>query len=619
MAKKKKEPIRIELKTPFPSKQLHTLLKTLPDVLDTSFTVEQLKNIWVTFTGTAPEPTKKKADLSALVASLLSFETAEDWAAFFSRLPDYLLDMMYEGAFYDSLLISRFEKKHGIMLLAKRKSSYYYAPVLNDDVRIHCFVLDSHDSVRLAMPFKILFNLLLEPPAAVQYTPIQEEPFPVWTNSELRSENIALALENIPPFNVYTRGERVRGSLKKAELNALRSRIGIDFLLLSGKKGPDPVALLDRFVCAFYADKPQRPKDVDEWIKDAVSRFFLDIKLIQKYERTPDPLTGASFEHYALCEHLSCEPGNRLRNEFHEPLSRQTFRSLLLSIAEKPEWYDIESLVLSLEIRNFERSYWPLRIESAYVYYKAVELRMPEFRVVTTYSDRLSVAGPVRRYTVHYPLFRAYFYLMAVFGLVEISERENPVKTVKTQKERPVSNYDTVFAVRVTPFGRWCLGLDSEKPANEKRTFEAIADRELLMVTFRGKSLERKLYLEAIGEAVGEERYRITASSFSHGCVTMSDIDRRIESFQRLIEPDPSPKWKTFFSSVKKRAQFFMVSESALVIDLGDNGSEFRTILARDPGLASCVLRVEGNRIAVLSSKFDRFCKLIESWGYPGK
>lgn len=619
MAKQKIETVEVTIRNPFPAQQLKSMLKTLPGMLDQSFTVEQLKHIWATFTDTAPESAKKKADLVELVASLFAFKTSEDCAAFFSALPGYLSNMIREGTFCDSLLISRLEKKYNIDILSNRKSGFYYTPTLNENTRIHCFVLDSSETVRLATPFKMIFTLLLEPPAGARFSPLKDEPSLSWTNGELRSESIALALENLPPFNVYTRGDRVRGSLKKTELNVLRSRIGIDFLPLSGKKGPDPVSLLDRFVCAFYADKQKRPKDVDEWIKDAVARFFLDVKLIQKYDRSPDPLTGASFEHYALCDHLSCESANHLRNEFHEPLSRHTFRSVLLSIAEKPEWYDIESLVWSLEIRDFERSYWPRKIESSYVYCKAVELRTPEFTVSAGYYDRLSASGLARRFLVHFPLFRAYFYLMAVLGLVEISERENPVKIVKTEKERAVSDYDTVYAVRMTPFGRWCLGLDSVKPVNEKRIFEAIADRDLLLVTFRGKSLERRLYLEEIGEVVGDERYRVTAASFSHGCRTMGDIERRIESFIRLIEPEPSPKWQDFFTAVRKRSQFFAASESALIIDLGENGNDFRSILERDPKLASCVLRVEGNRIAVLSGKFDRFCKLIESYGYPGK
>jgi len=189
------------------------------------------------------------------------------------------------------------------------------------------------------------------------------------------------------------------------------------------------------------------------------------------------------------------------------------------------------------------------------------------------------------------------------------------LKLERDGKRLPISPYDPAAFVRVTDFGAWCLGLSKEKPAAAARSFEAIADKELLLVTFKGKSIERRLFLESIGEKLGEERYRVTEASFIRGCERLSDIKQRVADFKKLIEAEPSPRWTEYFASVLSRAELFAKPIPALLFPLPKDPALAKAVVS-DPSLRPFIIRAEGSGIVVRSADHRKFMKALSAAGF---
>jgi hypothetical protein len=152
-------------------------------------------------------------------------------------------------------------------------------------------------------------------------------------------------------------------------------------------------------------------------------------------------------------------------------------------------------------------------------------------------------------------------------------------------------------------------------PQPKKQVFETITDKELLLVTFKGISLERRLFLDQIGIPLGEERYRVTEASFIKGCTSPAEILKRIEKFKLLIDAEPSPRWVQFFTSVERRSTLFCHGEEVLLYTFPDD-PEIRRMFATDPAFKKLLIRAEDNKVVVRKGNQKAFPKAPDEHGY---
>ena len=131
----------------------------------------------------------------------------------------------------------------------------------------------------------------------------------------------------------------------------------------------------------------------------------------------------------------------------------------------------------------------------------------------------------------------------------------------------------------------------------------------------KGKSLERKLFLEQIGTPLGVERYRITEASFIKGCTSSAEVLKRIEKFKQLIDAQPSERWTQFFTSLQRRSTLFAHAEQVLLYTFPDD-PEIRRMFATDPALRKLVIRAENNNVVVKKENQKAFQKLLMEHGY---
>jgi hypothetical protein len=191
------------------------------------------------------------------------------------------------------------------------------------------------------------------------------------------------------------------------------------------------------------------------------------------------------------------------------------------------------------------------------------------------------------------------------------------VRTIK-DKAYPLSPYDSLDSVRVTDFGRWCLGLTDRLPGLPEQKYEAVADKTLFLVTVRGKSLERRVYLDRIGRKFGEDRWRISAGSFIAECSNKNEIEERIASFRRLIDANPSPHWEALFQKVCSRAGLFDEQRSDVRVYSLPEDKALRTELLSDPMLKTIALRCEENMLVVPVTKMKQFMTFLGEHGIAG-
>ena len=174
-------------------------------------------------------------------------------------------------------------------------------------------------------------------------------------------------------------------------------------------------------------------------------------------------------------------------------------------------WYSKDDLW-----ESYKASYQPIYISNTE---KDMWDFFPSFRPLG-FSDNIEDGGnPLKSRTdelIRRPVFEAMLYTLALFGAVDITEKE-PELTVRKSARKlvPYSPFDCIDRITVTAFGRWVLGLSETKPAIEHVFEEPILDKSLLLITYKGRDVMLRSFLSEIAEPVGTIRYKVTLKSFT--------------------------------------------------------------------------------------------------------
>lgn len=576
--------------------------------------VEDLRSVYRSFTGKLIDPKLRKKDLTVAVASILDFKDQVDFNAFYESLPPLLREAIEIGTFFRYVSIPPLEKKYGSPILSVKKDyGYLEGFELNPHLRLDFFDVIDEETLNLPRLYRSIFARWLQPPSGRDPTPIPPPEAGIWSNVDFLREAANLMGSLAAGVLVGQYGETIaRKGLSKTEIKKFRTTCGQREFPIAGKLGLDPIDLFVRLAACVKDLSKKLVQDGDAYIKQAVNAF-LNPPL---HERGPFRLDGWTLEYLVLTDHLSRRPGYSVNSGYEGPPSRAVLSELLKRIGKTRDWYGTADLYRSILIRDEIFQFIDTYDELRGYQFRVDSLAVAGGQLLSDPYDRfLEVEGRVREATLGLPLLKAYCYVLALLGVVEICETEPECPVEKKGRALPISPYDAVRAVRVTEFGAWCLGLVKEKPPLNQGTFEALADEELLLVTFRGKSIERRLFLETIGTKLGLERYRITEASFIRGCERLRDIDQRIENFKRLIDPEPSPRWKEFFETLRARVNLFTTPVPALLYTLPKDPTLIRAVVS-DPVLRSLVLRAEGGTLVVRAADQRRFMKALADIGY---
>jgi hypothetical protein len=584
------------------------------------FTVEQLQRIRKCL-GFDFKTGNKDALVSALLRFFSWLEQEDHFQEWFAQLPEYLSFALVEAAFTGYVDAGQVETAAGKPVSVGPEYYDFYRQISNPKLRLGLFELySSYGRNLLIMPpvFRRLIASFLPKPPSYAVMPIGEQEFGGWTAEETLSESMSLLFKSIGPLiSDKRRHEKLlRRGLNKTDIKELRKSSAFPAFPVGAKTGIDPIELITGMVMIDPSRMVRiQETDVRDFIRDLVTSFFT----IPESGRITSHylLIDSNFEFSILCPHLSRGPGaRRYESPFHpHPSARSIFYQLLTTMAQSRMWYDMDETANGIRMQALPFSFLRDGYGAADLMLKGEGLDLPEGKITLDHWENGFVPDLyLSHYLITKPLLKSYCYLMASLGLLEIQENEPEDRLSRKGKRRPIAPSDGLSRARVTPFGAWCLGVSPEKPELREVSYEAIADRELPLVTYRGQSLECKVFLERIGDPIGEDRFRISEASFIRDCQSPADIDHRIDEFHRLIAREPAGHWEGLFARVRERARLFDDEELCVMIQLPPD-RELRRVFLEDKKVAPLVVRAEGGRIAVAQRNYKKLRKLLEEYG----
>jgi len=586
-----------------------------------NFTVEQLHGIR-TCLGFEFKKGNKDALVSAILGFLSSLEDRGQFEKWFASLPTYLSRAIEEASFKGYVDAELVQKLTGESVFVETRSFYYERYRINPNLKLGIFDLYLNYT-RALLFMKPLFRRLMASflPIPPQYTicPDTERESQGWSAAETLSESMPLLLRSIAALlEDHSNHDKIlRRGLKKGTIRRLRARSAFPSFPVGSKIGADSIDLITRFLMI----DPQQSstcgtKDVRDFIKEVVTTFFVvppSGQIISHYA-----LIDSSFEYSVLLPHVSKGRGPRLRRSFfdHFPPARSIFYQMVKIMAESGGWYDVNAAAESVRMQALPFTIFRYDYGTSELIVKGEKLILPEEGTIEVDAWEKGFVPDI--YLSHAlitrPLLKGYCYLMASLGLLEIEEEEPEKLLVKNEKRLPISPFEGLSWVRVTSFGAWCFGTSQDKPELRRVQYEAIADRELPLVTYRGQSLECKVFLERIGAPIGEDRFRISEASFIRNCRNIAEIEYQIDEFKRLIAREPAGHWEELFSRIRERARLFEDQEPCVMIRLPED-RELRRLFLEEKKLSSLVVRAEGGRIVVPQRNYKKLRKALEEFG----
>ena len=213
------------------------------------------------------------------------------------------------------------------------------------------------------------------------------------------------------------------------------------------------------------------------------------------------------------------------------------------------------------------------------------------------------------------PVFAGMLYILALLGCLDITEKDPPLTMKKTKTRKiPYSPCDCLDAVRINALGAWVFGLSDNKPEIKKEFSAPVADKDLLLITYKGKDIRIRSFLSEIADPLGEIRYKVTLSSFTSSAENKEDCRRKIEKFKSLISDEPSQNWMEFFDKAIKSYDLMNSISQGSLLQINDMET-FNNLLDTTP-IGSLVLRCENGMIYLPETNKERFMTILNKSGY---
>lgn len=579
-----------------------------------SLRLEDLRKALIDLSGSKSFKGNKAAFVEAL-AQLLSWKNSEEFESFFGSLPPALREAIERGCFYRFVDIHPLEKRHGITILeSQTRFSCYIELSIRASSRFGLFRIVDDGTLEMPEAFRQAFRPWLPKPEGYEAQPLDIQPTNTWSNEGAAFESLRLALKAIAPLIKHDYDNSLpRKGLSKTSLKALRAASGFPTFPIATRYGLDALELLTRFSACISELPDKKVDDIDtlEYLRSSLA-LFLKQDQGAHYESY---MRGPYFEINVLSDHLSRKPGTRIDLE---PFSkgRVSFAAALRQAATVGCWYRAEDIVQAMILHGHSLGFMSEQDES-YAFYVKGEAFEDHGRLHAqdVYEDTIQLQPLYHNRLITGPLFKAYCYLMAALGTVEISETEPPLDLVRKGKKQALCAYDCLYAFRVTELGRYCLGLSEQKPSEAAREYEAIADPDLPFVAFRGQSLEHRLFLESIGERLGQDRFRVSEVSLCAHCTNDRELAKKIADFRRLICKKPALHWESLFYRAMAKATAFASPQKAYIFSAPSDHASLQT-LVQSPSLAGLFVRAEGGLIVVEEKNYRRFMKAAKALGY---
>ena len=235
---------------------------------------------------------------------------------------------------------------------------------------------------------------------------------------------------------------------------------------------------------------------------------------------------------------------------------------------------------------------------------------MERMDLFNEYADRYIDLGNLVT-DISLPVAKGLLFMFAAFGMVEAAYDE--------PSPDDASFYDGLCYVRLTPLGRYCLGLDDKyEPkvvADDAPVFEL--DDERLMI----KSLKVPNPFETLvcdfADRITPTLYKVSFESMLKGCNNIHDVERKIDTFRRFVCAKPTEPWLQFFNVLRKRSSPFTApSAKYVLLSISPDDKDLQHLLLSDPQLRQLIKKVEGYMVLVDKDNVDKLSAALRKHGY---
>ncbi|MDE6095519.1 MAG: hypothetical protein K2G52_04960 [Muribaculaceae bacterium] len=211
---------------------------------------------------------------------------------------------------------------------------------------------------------------------------------------------------------------------------------------------------------------------------------------------------------------------------------------------------------------------------------------------------------------IDFPFVLHWLKLLCAVGILEIAETDNISDNT--------DNLEGLCYVRLTPLGRYALGIDQKYVATESVSpYELDFDEKNCIITILSDSCPYTLFLRQISSAIGSHRFRITPLSLIQGCSSQEDLEDRITKLQKLVTPERSETLKTIIEEARKRVGCVEpVNEPYVLFKIKPDIPGFVEFLSTNKEIRENVVFAQNSMILVRHGFLNKFISICNKNGY---
>ena len=214
-------------------------------------------------------------------------------------------------------------------------------------------------------------------------------------------------------------------------------------------------------------------------------------------------------------------------------------------------------------------------------------------------------------------------FLMASIGVAEIAINEGASDATALEfagrLARPdLSPFDSLEYVRLTPLGRYVLGVtdDYEAPEQEHIAYFQLDPDRLIIRSL----VEPNPYAQLLKDtsiSISKNRFETSALSFLANCHTKADVEGKIKIFRQFISDELPPLWQQFFKALLQHCHPLKEDKTSYKrYTLDPENRDLIQLVTTDPVLRQLVIRAEGYRIMVKNDDLKKFETQLKKHGY---
>lgn len=209
------------------------------------------------------------------------------------------------------------------------------------------------------------------------------------------------------------------------------------------------------------------------------------------------------------------------------------------------------------------------------------------------------------------PFVKGALLMLASAGILDIAYR-NP-------EETDYSYLDWLEYIRITPLGKYALGLSTEyksKFEEEEHYFEADPDR--LIIRSLSDKLHYENFISEVTKPIGNNRFVLTEQSFIRCCHTVSDLEKNISFLKNIAEIPDTDIWNGFFETLLTNGNPFksLPRTDYYLFQVDSKNKKLIHLINTDAELKKYVIRAERFIVLVKSEYYSKFLARIRALGY---